>query len=72
MTQALVIVPQGGANRLGQSAKLTIVDLSCPCVSPDTACALFSVCFEIFMEQDTKVGRIFALDEAHEVLFILE
>lgn len=51
----------------GQSSQLTIVDLSCPCISPDTACSLFNICFEIFMEQDTKVGRIVALDEAHKV-----
>ncbi|KAJ5471931.1 hypothetical protein N7539_008500 [Penicillium diatomitis] len=48
--------------------KLTIVDLSCPCVSPDTACSLFNVCFGIFMEQDTRIGRIVALDEAHKYM----
>ncbi|KAJ5471858.1 hypothetical protein N7539_008801 [Penicillium diatomitis] len=48
--------------------KLTIVDLSCPCVSPDTACSLFNICFEIFMEQDTNIGRIVALDEAQKYM----
>ncbi|KAJ5239771.1 hypothetical protein N7468_004390 [Penicillium chermesinum] len=47
---------------------LTIVDLSCPCISPDTACSLFNVCFEIFMEQNTRVGRVVALDEAHKYM----
>ncbi|KAJ5472101.1 hypothetical protein N7539_008670 [Penicillium diatomitis] len=55
----------GGSN---WAPKLTIVDLSCPCVSPDTACSLFNICFEIFMEQDTNIGRIVALDEAHKNL----
>ncbi|KAJ5520824.1 hypothetical protein N7463_001277, partial [Penicillium fimorum] len=51
-----------------QSSQLTIVDLSCPCISPDIACSLFNVCFGIFMEQDTKIGRIVALDEAHKYM----
>ncbi|RAO74257.1 uncharacterized protein BHQ10_010269 [Talaromyces amestolkiae] len=49
-----------------QPSLLTIVDLSCPCITPETACSLFNVCFEIFMEQDTNVGRVVALDEAHK------
>jgi len=48
-------------------SQLTIVDLSCPCISPDTASSLFNICFGIFMEQTTQVGRIVALDEAHKV-----
>ncbi|KAL2871436.1 uncharacterized protein BJX67DRAFT_389062 [Aspergillus lucknowensis] len=49
-------------------SQLTIVDLSCPCIPPDTACALFNFCFEVFMEQDTEVGRVVALDEAHKYM----
>jgi hypothetical protein len=52
---------------MNQASQLTIVDLSCPCISPDVACSLSNVCFGIFMEQDTKVGRVVALDEAHRV-----
>lgn len=58
---------QLSANELIQPSQLTIVDLSCPCISPDTACSLFNVCFGIFMEQDTEIGRVVALDEAHKV-----
>ncbi|KAJ5471837.1 hypothetical protein N7539_008780 [Penicillium diatomitis] len=58
----------GGSNWAPKASQLTIVDLSCPCVSPDTACSLFNICFEIFMEQDTKIGRIVALDEAHKYM----
>ncbi|KAL4971735.1 hypothetical protein BDW66DRAFT_155357 [Aspergillus desertorum] len=48
--------------------QLTIVDLSCPCVSPETACALFNICLGIFLQQDVDVGRVFALDEAHKYM----
>ncbi|OKL62235.1 hypothetical protein UA08_02344 [Talaromyces atroroseus] len=58
----------GGSSWVPESSQLTIVDLSCPCISPDTACSLFNICFEIFMEQDTNVGRVVALDEAHKYM----
>lgn len=48
--------------------QLTIVDLSCPCVTPETACSLFNICLGLFIEQDTSVGRIIALDEAHKYM----
>ncbi|KAH8431507.1 uncharacterized protein LDX57_009170 [Aspergillus melleus] len=48
--------------------RLTIVDLSCPCITPDTACALFNICLGIFLEQDQSVGRVVALDEAHKYM----
>ncbi|RDW67341.1 uncharacterized protein DSM5745_09207 [Aspergillus mulundensis] len=48
--------------------QLTIVDLSCPCVSPETACGLFNICLGIFLQQDANVGRVFALDEAHKYM----
>lgn len=44
-----------------------MVDLSCPCVTADGACALFNICLSIFLEQDIKTGRVIALDEAHKV-----
>ncbi len=46
---------------------LTIIDLSCPCISPDTACSLFNACLSMFLEQDYHCGRVVALDEAHKV-----
>ncbi|KAL4922776.1 hypothetical protein BDW62DRAFT_196780 [Aspergillus aurantiobrunneus] len=55
-----------GSSWTPKRSQLTIVDLSCPCISPDTACFLFNVCFAIFMKQDTEVGRAVALDEAHK------
>ncbi|KAJ5751469.1 uncharacterized protein N7511_008434 [Penicillium nucicola] len=61
-----------GSSWTPKASQLTIVDLSCPCISPDTACSLFNVCFGIFMEQETKIGRIVALDEAHKVRLTTE
>lgn len=46
---------------------LTIVDLSCPFVNENDACALFSICMSIFLENRGDSGRILALDEAHKV-----
>ncbi|KAK8872461.1 hypothetical protein PGQ11_002975 [Apiospora arundinis] len=47
---------------------LTIVDLSDPFLSSDDACALFSICLSIFMEDRCTCGRVVALDEAHKFL----
>ena len=46
---------------------LTVVDLSCPFVDDNAACALFNICLELFLESRGNVGRIVALDEAHKV-----
>lgn len=46
---------------------LTIVDLSCPFVDESSACALFSICLDIFLESRDTASRIVALDEAHKV-----
>lgn len=46
---------------------LTIVDLSCPFVDESSACALFSICLDLFLESRSTASRIVALDEAHKV-----
>lgn len=46
---------------------LTIIDLSCPYVDTDDACALFNVCVSLFLKDRNSTGRILALDEAHKV-----
>ena len=46
---------------------LTIVDLSCPFVDENAACALFTICLQLFLEKREEVGRVVALDEAHKV-----
>jgi hypothetical protein len=50
-----------------EKGTLTIVDLSCPFINQNDACALFTICLGLFMEGRSKVGRIVALDEAHKV-----
>jgi len=51
-----------------QASQLTIVDLSCPCVTAEVACLLFNICLSLFLEQDDGVGRVVALDEAHKYM----
>ncbi|KAL2180691.1 uncharacterized protein P884DRAFT_274602 [Thermothelomyces heterothallicus CBS 202.75] len=52
-----------------QNGHLTIVDLSCPCVTPEMACSLFNICLSLFLEQNPSgVGRLVALDEAHKYM----
>ncbi|KAK3372041.1 hypothetical protein B0H63DRAFT_496751 [Podospora didyma] len=58
-----------GTDWTPQSGLLTIVDLSCPCVTAETACSLFNICLSLFLEQDSAlVGRVVALDEAHKYM----
>ncbi|MCJ1397594.1 hypothetical protein MMC11_000789 [Xylographa trunciseda] len=47
---------------------LTIIDLSCPFVDDSAACALFTICLELFLESRGDVGRVVALDEAHKFM----
>lgn len=47
---------------------LTIVDLSDPFMASEDACALFSICLSIFMEDRGTCGRVVAVDEAHKVM----
>jgi hypothetical protein len=54
-------------NLVGKPGTLTIVDLTDPVVDADTACALFNICLSVFIQQ-TKCGKIVALDEAHNYM----
>lgn len=47
---------------------LTIVDLTDPFIDPASACSLFDMCLALFLEHDTKAGRVVALDEAHKFM----
>ncbi|KAH9427500.1 hypothetical protein MCOR02_012130 [Pyricularia oryzae] len=57
-----------GTDWTPEAGKLTIVDLSCPCVPAQTACSLFNICLSLFLEQESKIGRVVALDEAHKFM----
>ncbi|KAM0279718.1 hypothetical protein ACHAQH_004409 [Verticillium albo-atrum] len=51
-----------------QPGQLTIVDLSCPCVTAEMACSLFNITLSLFLEQNSSTGRVVALDEAHKYI----
>ncbi|ORY67472.1 uncharacterized protein BCR38DRAFT_337102 [Pseudomassariella vexata] len=51
-----------------KARELIIVDLSCPCVTAEMACSLFNICLSLFLEQDSSLGRVVALDEAHKYM----
>lgn len=51
-----------------EKGTLTIVDLSCPFINQQDACALFTICLGLFMDGRSQAGRIIALDEAHKVV----
>lgn len=52
-----------------QAGQLTIIDLSCPCVTEETACSLFNICLSLFLEHNPEdIGRVVALDEAHKYM----
>ncbi|TGJ82737.1 hypothetical protein E0Z10_g6030 [Xylaria hypoxylon] len=57
-----------GTDWMPKAGELIIVDLSCPCVTTSMACALFNICLSIFLAQDSSLGRIVALDEAHRYM----
>jgi hypothetical protein len=58
-----------GTSWTPKNGQLTIVDLSCPCVTPEMACSLFNICLSLFLEQDSSsAGRVVALDEAHKYM----
>lgn len=59
---------QAGNDWTAKSGQLTIVDLSCPCVTPENACLLFNICLALFLEKGMGVGRVVALDEAHKFM----
>lgn len=51
-----------------QAGQLTIVDLSCPCVTEETACSLFNICLDLFLQHRADAGLVIALDEAHKYM----
>ncbi|KAI0103289.1 hypothetical protein GGR51DRAFT_549945 [Nemania sp. FL0031] len=57
-----------GTDWAPRAGQLIIVDLSCPCITTSMACALFNICLSIFLAQDSSLGRIIALDEAHRYM----
>ncbi|KAI0598880.1 hypothetical protein F4775DRAFT_553434 [Biscogniauxia sp. FL1348] len=51
-----------------KAGELIIVDLSCPTITSAAASSLFNICLSIFLAQETSIGRVVALDEAHKYM----
>ncbi|QSZ29322.1 hypothetical protein DSL72_003836 [Monilinia vaccinii-corymbosi] len=51
-----------------KAGELTIVDLSCPCVTTESASSLFNLCLSLFLEEKSDIGKVVALDEAHKYM----
>ncbi|TGO73325.1 hypothetical protein BELL_0370g00010 [Botrytis elliptica] len=51
-----------------KAGELTIVDLSCPCVTVEAASSLFNMCLSLFLEEKSNIGKVVALDEAHKYM----
>ncbi|KAK6597332.1 hypothetical protein H4I95_09603 [Botrytis cinerea] len=51
-----------------KAGELTIIDLSCPCVTVEAASSLFNMCLSLFLEEKSNIGKAVALDEAHKYM----
>ncbi|KAF2868573.1 hypothetical protein BDV95DRAFT_500042 [Massariosphaeria phaeospora] len=47
--------------------EVTIIDLSCPFVSANTACILFKICLQRYLQSQAS-GKMVVLDEAHKYM----
>ena len=52
-----------------EAGTVTIMDLSCPFVDVNTACVLFKIGMEMYLESGPTTGKLIAVDEAHKVRF---
>jgi hypothetical protein len=59
---------QRGIDWTAKPGQLTIVDLSCPCMTAEMACSLFGICLSLFVEHSSETGCVVALDEAHKFM----
>lgn len=49
------------------AGEITIVDLSCPFVDAATACILFKIAKDLYLQSNLATGKVIVLDEAHKV-----
>ncbi|KAF8254092.1 hypothetical protein K440DRAFT_592903 [Wilcoxina mikolae CBS 423.85] len=52
------------------AGRLVVVDLSDPFVDEATACSLFDICLNLFLDRPPRHGRVIALDEAHKYMTV--
>ena len=53
-----------------EAGGITIVDLSYPFVDVNTACSLFNIYMGIYLESNSRISKIIAVDEAYKVSFV--
>lgn len=53
-----------------KEGKITIMDMSCPFVGANTACILFRIGLQLYL-QSKAAGKMVVLDEAHKVCNIV-
>lgn len=53
------------------AGEITVIDLSCPFVDSSTACVLFKIGMDLYLESDPTIGKVIVLDEAHKVRVLL-
>ncbi|KAI9767672.1 MAG: hypothetical protein M1840_005543 [Geoglossum simile] len=51
-----------------EAGGITIIDLSCPFMDPSTACILFQICMNMYLESDSEIGKVLVVDEAHKYM----
>ncbi|KAF8540664.1 hypothetical protein BDD12DRAFT_561818 [Trichophaea hybrida] len=52
------------------AGRLVVVDLSDPFVDEATACSLFDICLNLFLDRPPRHGKVIALDEAHKYMTV--
>ncbi|KAI9778835.1 MAG: hypothetical protein M1816_003899 [Peltula sp. TS41687] len=51
-----------------EAGVVTIIDMSCPFVDVNTACVMFKIGMDMYLESGSEVGKIIAVDEAHKYM----
>ncbi|MCJ1353992.1 MAG: hypothetical protein MMC33_003979 [Icmadophila ericetorum] len=51
-----------------QPGTITILDLTCPFVDANTACVLFKIGLNMYLDSNPLVGKLLAVDEAHKYM----
>jgi len=69
LLESFLDLEDAAADHNFEAGSITIIDLSCPFVDANTACALFNIYMSIYLESDLAVGKVIAIDEAHKVYF---
>jgi hypothetical protein len=69
LSESFLTLDHSSAGYEFKKGSITIVDLSCPFVDANTACALFDICLGMYLEADSRASKIIAVDEAHNVGF---